>query len=129
MRFLCVATCALALSLLVASAPVVAERDPATIADETAEVLVFEIQGCGYCQSFREQLGARYIASTTNKLAPLRFVDLNKHDADAFPLSGPVTVLPTIVLLRDGKEIDRLEGYPLSEAMFRMVQSNIGKGF
>jgi thioredoxin-like negative regulator of GroEL len=90
------------------------------------EVVVFEIGGCSYCTAFRDSLGARYLASTTNAAAPLRYVDLGKLAPDAFQLRGEITRVPTVVLLQDGKEVDRVEGYPVPEALFGMVRSRIG---
>lgn len=93
-----------------------------------SEVVVFEIGGCRYCTAFRDNLGARYLASTTNAVAPLRYVDVGKLDASAFQLRSEITTVPTIVLLQDGKEVDRVEGYPVSEALFGMVKSRVGLG-
>ena len=89
------------------------------------EVVVFEIGGCKYCTVFRDNLGARYQASTTNAVAPMRYVDVGRLDPTDFQLRSEITTVPTIVLLQDGKEIDRVEGYPLSEALFGMVKSRV----
>ena len=93
-----------------------------------SEVVVFEIGGCGHCTAFRDNLGARYLASTTNAAAPLRYVDVGKIDPDTFHLRGEITTVPTIVLLQDGREVDRVEGYPVSQALFGMVKSRVGAG-
>ena len=89
------------------------------------EVVVFEIGGCKYCTVFRDNLGARYQASTTNAVAPMRYVDVGRLDPADFQLASDITTVPTIVLMQDGKEIDRVEGYPMSEVLFGMVKSKV----
>lgn len=75
------------------------------------ELIAFEAPGCAYCPIFRRDVAPTYGASRAGKTAPLRFVDLNDAAADRFQLSSPITVVPTLVLLRDGVEIGRIAGY------------------
>ena len=87
------------------------------------EVVVFEAPACRYCALFRQTLAERYLASTTNAAAPMRFVDATRDDKDPEGLSRPITIVPTVVLMTSGKEVERLEGYPVPEALFHMVRS------
>lgn len=89
------------------------------------EVVVFEAPACRYCALFRQTLAERYLASTTNASVPMRFVDATLSDKDPDGLSKPISIVPTIVLMTSGKEIDRLEGYPVPEALFHMVRSRL----
>jgi hypothetical protein len=91
--------------------------------EQRYEVVVFEAPACRYCALFRQTLAERYLASTTNAQAPMRFVDATRDDKDPEGLSRPITIVPTIVLMTSGKEVDRLEGYPVPEALFHMVRS------
>ena len=75
------------------------------------ELIAFEAPGCAYCPIFRRDVAPTYGASRAGKTAPLRFVDLNDAAADRFTLSSPITVVPTLVLVRDGVEIGRIAGY------------------
>ena len=75
------------------------------------ELIAFEAPGCIYCPIFRRDVLPSYAASRAGKAAPLRFVDLNDEAADSFQLSAPVTMVPTLVLIRDGVEIGRISGY------------------
>jgi hypothetical protein len=99
---------------------------PADGAKARTEVIVFEIGGCKYCVAFRDNLGARYLSSTTNKAAPLRYVDIGQLDPTNFQLRADITTVPTIVVLQDGREVDRVEGYPLRDVLFEMVKSRVG---
>lgn len=75
------------------------------------ELIAFEAPGCAYCPIFRRDVAPTYGASRAGRAAPLRFVDLNDATADRFRLSAPITVVPTLVLVRDGVEIGRIVGY------------------
>lgn len=128
MRFLLAAACA---ALIALGTPHVGAAKPDADADTSAprtEVIVFEIGGCKYCSAFRDNLAARYLASTTNQAAPMRFVDVGRLDPQSFHLRSDINTVPTIVLMQDGREIDRVEGYPLPEMLFGMVKSRVGSG-
>ncbi len=80
-------------------------------------LLMIRQPGCGYCRQWDREVGEVYQKTGEGRAAPLREVDL--HD----PLPGDVTVArpaqftPTFVLLADGVESGRIEGYP-GEAFF-----------
>lgn len=75
------------------------------------ELIAFEAPGCRYCPVLRRDVVPTYATSRAGRVAPLRFVDLNDPAADSFRLSTPVTMVPTLVLVRDGVEIGRISGY------------------
>ena len=102
-----------------------AGRDALEAAPTRIEIVVFEAPGCHYCEAFRERLGARYAASTSHHTAPLRYVDATQPEAAGFPLNGEIKLVPTIVVMQDGREVDRLEGYPLPEMFFSMIRSRL----
>lgn len=75
------------------------------------ELIAFEAPGCVYCPIFRRDVAPSYGATRAGRVAPLRFVDVNDAAADRLQLSSPITVVPTLVLVRDGVEIGRIAGY------------------
>lgn len=75
------------------------------------ELIAFEAPGCRYCPVFRRDVAPSYPASRAGKMAPLRFVDVNEPAAAALSLARPITIVPTVVLVRDGVEIGRIDGY------------------
>lgn len=75
------------------------------------ELIAFEAPGCVYCPIFRRDVVPTYGATRAGRAAPLRFVDLNDAAADSFHLASPITIVPTLVLVRDGVEIGRIAGY------------------
>lgn len=85
------------------------------------ELIVFEAPGCRYCPVFRRDVAPSYSGTSAGRTAPLRFVDLNDPVADRFTLASPVTLVPTVVLVRDGVEIGRIAGYVGRESMHRLL--------
>ncbi|UWQ22405.1 hypothetical protein [Jannaschia sp. W003] len=95
--------------LLAASAALALEAAPA--AAEVALVMGEEA-GCIWCQRWREEVGGEYPLTAEGRAAPLRRVDIHEPVPDDRALEGPIRITPTFVLVRDGAEIDRFEGYP-----------------
>lgn len=85
------------------------------------ELIAFEAPGCRYCPIFRRDVAPSYAISRAGKAAPLRFVDLNDPAASHFKLARPVTMVPTLVLVRDGVEIGRIAGYVGRENMHHIL--------
>ncbi len=75
------------------------------------ELIAFEAPGCNYCPILRRDVLPSYAATRAGKTAPIRFIDVNDAAADRLQLSSPVTTVPTLVLMKDGVEIGRINGY------------------
>ena len=91
------------------------------------DLVVFERAECTYCEAFRTTVAARYIDTPTAARAPLRYVDIDKIEPGQLALAGAVTVLPTIVIMRDGREVDRIVGLFGHREFVRMVQFALQK--
>jgi hypothetical protein len=87
------------------------------------ELILFEAPGCIYCPVFRRDVAPSYAATRAGKAAPLRVLDINDEAASAIKLSSPVTVVPTVVLVRDGVEIGRIAGYVGRTNMHRILDT------
>ena len=96
--------------------------DPGSPPVTGIELIAFEADGCNYCPVFRRDVAPSYAASRTGKMAPLRFVDVNDETAASLKLASPVTMVPTVVLVRDGVEITRINGYVGRENMHRLLE-------
>lgn len=100
-----------------------AARDgaPAKAAAVRQELIVLEAPNCTYCAVFRRDVLPAYQRSARAAELPLRFLDLNDPAADQLQLASSVDMVPTIVLMRDGREADRITGYMGREAFFQSV--------
>ena len=103
--------------------PVTAAPRPATerISQTTAELLVFESKGCAYCFIFRRDVVPGYLQSRRSRDVPMRFIDVGKADMSRLQLRAPLTMLPTVVFMQNGREVDRIAGYMGPEPFFHMV--------
>lgn len=90
------------------------------------ELVVLEVDNCIYCGLFRRDVLPRYQASPRAGTVPIRFLDLNDKAADALGLDGPVTVVPTVVLMRQNREVGRVPGYVGPENFFHAVNHLMG---
>ncbi|MGI9479717.1 MAG: hypothetical protein ACR2PI_23650 [Hyphomicrobiaceae bacterium] len=103
--------------------PVTAAPRPASarISKTTAELLVFEGKGCAYCFIFRRDVVPGYLQSPRARDVPMRFIDVRKADLSTLQLRQPLTMLPTVVLMKNGREVDRIAGYMGPEPFYHMV--------
>ena len=81
---------------------------------EAAELIMVEEPGCVWCAQWERDLGAIYPKTPEGKFAPLQHVQIRdtRKDTLGFALKRPVSFTPTFVLVEDGAEIGRIEGYP-----------------
>lgn len=84
---------------------------PLPLAAQTLRLLMAEKRGCVYCLAWDRSVGRDYTASDAGRAAPLMRVDINGPWPDGLVLARRPFVTPTFILLKDGAEIGRLEGY------------------
>lgn len=82
---------------------------------QAAELLMVEQAGCVYCERFNREIAPAYPKTSEGKRAPLRRVDLDAAWPADLKSVNPAKFTPTFILVHDGKEIDRLAGYPGDE--------------
>lgn len=77
-----------------------------------AELLMIEEDGCFWCEAWNKDISEIYPKTLEGKSAPLRRVDISSNLEDEIQLKRSVHFTPTFLLIEDGKEINRIEGYP-----------------
>ncbi|MFO1134897.1 MAG: thioredoxin [Rhodoblastus sp.] len=82
-----------------------------------AELVMFERAGCVWCERWNAEVGGAYDKTNEGRRAALRRVDLAKGVPPDLSEVGKVVFTPTFVLVDNGKEIGRIEGYA-DEAFF-----------
>ncbi|SIN75857.1 hypothetical protein SAMN05444002_0148 [Vannielia litorea] len=77
---------------------------------EVALVMVEE-HGCAWCARWNKEIGPIYPKTPEGQAAPLRreMIGAPPHDIE---FSRGLHFTPTFVLVEDGKELGRIEGYP-----------------
>lgn len=127
MRFFALALAA-SLALAIGShVPSRAAVDSATLRSSSMELVVYEHPDCAHCQVFRARVVPRYQRSEFAADAPLRFVNIAVSGNQNIALNGPITMVPTSVLMKDGREVDRIAGYWAPDNFFKIVESLISK--
>jgi len=91
--------------------PLSAARTDASLPAHRLELLVIEVAGCKVCDLVRTYIQPAYEASPHARQVPMRYVDVTSQDELTLGLNERVATVPTIVLLRDGREVDRITGY------------------
>lgn len=77
---------------------------------QAAELVMVEQDGCHWCAQRNEEISATYPKTEEGQRAPLRRVDLRDLPDDITFKSKPVFT-PTFVLVDEGQELARMEGY------------------
>lgn len=79
---------------------------------QAAELVMYRRAGCPYCEAFDREIGPAYPKTELGKKLPLRQVHIDQGRDRSVELKTPVRFTPTFVLVEDGKEKGRIEGYP-----------------
>ena len=78
---------------------------------ETRLIMVEET-GCMWCTSWNEKIGPIYPKTPEGRTAPLRRIDIHATQTDDLNFTSSLNFTPTFILMVDGLEVSRLEGYP-----------------
>lgn len=75
-------------------------------------LVMVEQPGCVYCRAWDTEVSGIYPLTREGKVAPLTRVQLHAPLPDGMQFGRPAVFTPTFVLLRNGVEVGRIEGYP-----------------
>jgi len=101
-----------------------------------AELLMFSMASCGYCQAFLKEVAPTYAETEHAKLLPLRIISMDRKAApkwydkayNARKIDG-IAGTPTFVVFDNGEEKARLIGYQGKERFYEdignFIQSNL----
>lgn len=78
---------------------------------ETRLMMVEEL-GCHWCEQWHQEVGDAYPKTDEGKAAPLLIYELGDELPDGIVLRSLPHYTPTFILLVNGREVNRIEGYP-----------------
>ncbi len=84
----------------------------AGIASAEVRLMMVESDSCPWCARWHKEIGPAYPNSSEGKIAPLLLQDIHAPMPEGVELVSEPQFTPTFILLVDGKEVNRLEGYP-----------------
>ncbi|MEQ9261328.1 MAG: hypothetical protein RIG84_19745 [Roseovarius sp.] len=71
-----------------------------------------EERGCYWCARWNEEVAEIYPKTPEGQAAPLTRFDIKGPVPDGIELASKLRFTPTFVLVQDGRELGRIEGYP-----------------
>lgn len=80
------------------------------VTPHAAELLMVERHGCHWCERWNEDIGPIYPKTVEATRAPLRRAQIRDLPEDVEFTSTPIFT-PTFVLIDEGRELGRIEGY------------------
>lgn len=90
------------------------------------ELVMVEQPGCVYCARWNAEIAPAYPNTSEGRFAPLRRVQLRDMPKD-LEIARRVTFTPTFLIVDDGRELDRLEGYPGEDFFWPLLADLLAK--
>ena len=91
------------------------------------ELVMFETKSCPWCAEWHRVIGPIYPKTEEGKQAPLRRLELHSERPSDLKAVKPVVFTPTFVLVEDGVELGRIEGYPGEEFFWGLLAQQFVK--
>ena len=92
-----------------------------TVSAAALELLMVDQEGCVYCEMWEEQIAPIYPKTAEGRFAPLARIDISELDNAEVTFARAINFTPTFVLLEDGRELGRIEGYPGEDFFWWML--------
>ena len=92
-----------------------------------AELIMFEQQGCEWCEAWHREIGPIYAKTAEGQRAPLRRLDIFQPLPDDLKHIVPGRFTPTFVLMENSREIGRIRGYPGEDFFWGLLGELIEK--
>ncbi|WP_232295732.1 thioredoxin domain-containing protein [Pseudorhodobacter aquimaris] len=86
-----------------------------------------EQAGCIYCERWNEEVGEAYPLTAEGRAAPLQRIDLRDPIPEGVTFTRRAAFTPTFVLIKDGQEVGRLEGYAGDEFFWVLLADMLEK--
>ena len=86
-----------------------------------AELLMFDDPGCVWCRRWNAEIAPSYPKTREGQQAPLRRVPIRDQARAGVALARPINVTPTFVLVENGEEVGRIDGYAGKDFFYPML--------
>jgi thioredoxin-related protein len=93
----------------------------------TAELVMFERQGCPYCIAWDREIGKVYALTDEGKRLKLRRVDIAGERPDDLRLVGEIRLTPTFLVMDQGREVGRILGYSGEDMFWGLLDQIIAR--
>ena len=92
-------------------------------AGDGLRLMMVRRRGCVHCAAWDREIGPVYARHPEGRAAPLMMVDVDGPYPDGLALDRKPWLTPSFILLRDGLEVTRFEGYPGAERFFPVLRA------
>ncbi|MBO9467724.1 thioredoxin family protein [Tropicibacter sp. R15_0] len=76
------------------------------------QLVMVEQPGCAYCAAWNDEIAPAYPKTAEGRFAPLVRADLHIGPPKGVEYARRVNFTPTFILIDNGAEVARIEGYP-----------------
>ncbi len=90
-------------------------------------LIMFEAEGCPYCDLWKAQIGPIYPKTEEGKIAPLLMMDIDDPLPEGVTIVSDPIYTPTFVLVNNGQEVARLVGYPGEDFFWGLLDRMLSK--
>lgn len=91
------------------------------------ELIMVEEMGCIWCERWNKEVGPGYPNSAEGKAAPLRRIDINAPVPEGLEFERKPRFTPTFILVENGHELGRIEGYPGADFFWPLLGALLAK--
>jgi hypothetical protein len=91
------------------------------VGTRASELLMFEREGCVWCQRWDREIGPVYDKTAEARVLPLRRINAGHQTTGGIALASPVRFTPTFVVVDNGREIGRITGYLNDDAFWGLL--------
>ncbi len=91
------------------------------------ELLMLDRKYCEWCELWDVEIGGIYGKTEEGRCASLRRMSVFDPVPDDVTLDRPARYTPTFILLEDGREVGRIDGYPGADFFWPMLQNLIAR--
>lgn len=99
----------------------------ASSAGQAAELVMFRQVMCEWCEVWDDEVGVVYGKTREGRQAPIRQVDIHEKRPVDLGRIKPVIFTPTFVLMENGIELGRIQGYPGEDFFWGLLNQMLKK--
>jgi hypothetical protein len=87
-----------------------------------AELVMVEEHGCVWCEAWNDEVAPIYPKTAEGEYAPLRRIDMHEPLPMDIEFASRPVFTPTFVLVDNGQELGRIEGYPGEDFFWGLLE-------
>lgn len=99
----------------------------AVTATAEAALIMVEEQGCVWCARWNDEISPIYPKTKEGQAAPLQRIDIHAARPEDITFARGLNYTPTFVLVVDGTEVSRIEGYPGEDFFWGLLEQMLSQ--